>query len=89
MSHIFDLTEPGETEDVLSFNFVSKAQQQEHHDMDEPPKSSRGPGRPKARASIAAPKRRAAPDLSFDLPPDLNLDFDDDLPPSSKKKKKK
>ena len=89
MSHIFDLTQPGETEDFLNFNFVSKAQQQEH-DMDhEPPKTSRGPGRPKARASIAAPKRRAAPDLSFDLPPDLNLDFDDDLPPSSNNNYKK
>jgi len=86
MSHIFDLTEPGETEDFLSFNFVSKAQQ-EH---DEPPqRASRGPGRPKARTSIVAPKRRAVPDLSFDLPPDVNLDFDDDMPPSSSNNYKK
>ena len=83
MSHIFDLTEQGETEDFLSFNYVSKAQQEN----DEPPKSSRAPGRPRAPASIAAPKRRAVPDLSFDLPPDMNLNFDDDTPPSLSNKK--
>jgi len=82
MSHIFDLTESGDAEDYLSFNFVTKAQQQED---DEPPRVSRS--RPRGRPSIAVPKRRSVPDLSFDLPPDINFNFDDDLPPPSSNKK--
>jgi len=79
MSHIFDLTESGQTEDYLNFDFVSKAPQQ-LQETDEPPRASRGPGRPRTRASIAAPKRRAVPEPWFDLPPDLNCDR---VPPSS------
>ena len=83
MSHIFDLTDQsGETEDYLSFNFVSKAQQQQQQEDDEPPRAR---SRPRGRPSIAAPKQRSVPDLSFDLPPDLNYD---DVPPSSSNYKK-
>jgi len=83
MSHIFDLTDQsGETEDYLSFNFVSKAQQQQQQEDDEPPRAR---SRPRGRSSIAAPKQRSVPDLSFDLPPDLNYD---DVPPSSSNYKK-
>jgi len=84
MSHIFDLTESGEVEDYLNFDFANGGQQGE---ADELPKA-RGrvaASRPRGRPSIAAPKRTPirVPDMSFDFPPDLNYDY---VPPSSNKK---
>jgi len=84
MSHIFDLTESGHTEDYLTFDFGSGQNEQ----MDELPKARgrQAASKPRGRPStIAAPKRSSirVPDMSFDFPPDLT--YNDDALPSSKK----
>ena len=86
MSHIFDLTESGQTEDYLNFDFGGGQNEQ----MDELPKARGRPAasRPRGRPStIAAPKRSSirVPDMSFDFPPDHDLTYNDDAFPSSKK----
>jgi len=84
MSHIFDLTESGEVEDYLNFDFASGGQQAGDNEL---PKA-RGrvaASRPRGRPSIAAPKRAPIrmPEMDFDFPPDVNYN---DIPPSSNKK---
>lgn len=84
MSHIFDLTELGQVEDYLNFDFGGGQNEQ----VDELPKARGRPasGRPRGRPpSIAAPKRTSigVPDAAFDFPPDMA--YNEDALPSSKK----